>query len=191
MEQWQTLDDELASLLAAARSSRDPRASLQVTESLRDQALNVWISADAAIGSMEHVFWAWVASAVAFTAFYSITGGTLLLQLRREVTYLRRAMINSAKSAEGDANVGPVAKHKTALIKDRKVLGFVPKHSDAGHQDVADKSCLSLIFAPARPRAFSGQGPKDRKPSRRGQTHSRVAAALVGLDRAAMQSTRR
>lgn len=164
MDQWQILDNELASLLAAARSSREPSASLRVTNALRNQALDVWIAADAAVGSMEHVFWAWVASAVAFTAFYSITGGTLLLQLRREVTYLKRAMINSAKSAEGEANVPPITKNGTALTKDRKVLRFVAKPSHAVHLEIADRSYLSLVSALARPRPFCGRVSKGRKP---------------------------
>lgn len=163
VEQWQILDNELASLITAARSSKDLMASSQISDALRDQALAVWMSADSAMGSLEHVFWAWVASAVAFTAFYSITGGTLLVQLRREATFLRRAMISSAKSAERGANVAQGERDGNALINSAKEPGCVSRRGDVARFDVADNQSVSLIFVLAGSKPPFGKGTKYSK----------------------------
>lgn len=87
--EWASLDQQLDKLVRLAKAQPDPSSSGQIPVELNNRAARLWIMADDALSGMELIWWAWFASAIAFTTFYSVSGGALLYQLRREVRFLK------------------------------------------------------------------------------------------------------
>lgn len=97
---WSSLDSSLLLASHSARAQPDPYAAGLVTPSMAQEALHLWELSLECTARFSWMWWGWHASALSFTLFYSVAGSALLLQLHREVVFLRGVIETRERRAQ-------------------------------------------------------------------------------------------